>query len=212
MDKGSSDEKLLKLIEGAPQHKQNISTNIKKLSADSLLAKLKSSLKFIQKLRFNFLDFNKVLIGLAGLLSLWFLIKLIGFIAFSPSAVSGISDNEVSRAKMATVGQDQSTTRKTILSQEIKRNVFLPPGFKAAVLSSDAEVNLTEEIKDLKLVGIIWSDNPEVMIELGKDSRTYSLKKGDSFDNGKFKIKEITNSSATLEVSVNNKIFEYVLR
>ena len=71
--------------------------------------------------------------------------------------------------------------------------------------------DLTESVKVLKLVGIIWSQNPEVMIENSKDSRTYTLKKGDSLGE-QFKIKEISRSSVTLLVTTPEGAKEYELR
>jgi len=68
-----------------------------------------------------------------------------------------------------------------------------------------------KELKDFKLVGIIWSRNPEVMIENAKDSRTYTLKKGESL-NEQFKIKEISRNSTILEVNLGSGTREYELR
>jgi hypothetical protein len=42
---------------------------------------------------------------------------------------------------------------------------------------------ILEATKDLRLVGIAWSDDPDVMIEDTKNQRTLFLKKGQSFDN-----------------------------
>ena len=212
MDKGTSDERLLKLIEGSGEHKQNANVNIKRSLVSSFPDKLKSGLIVIQKLKINLLVFNKVLMGLAGLLSLLFVFKLFSGVGSSMVMAYPAFKDMTSVAKMVGIGENQSTMRKTILSQDIKRNIFLPFGVKVNVLPEDAGINLSEEIKDLKLVGIIWSENPEVMIETGKDSRTYTLEKGESFNNGKLKIKEITNNSVTLEIFANGKVSEYVLR
>jgi len=213
MDKGNSDERLLKLIEGSSQHKQNAGVGLKKLSVNVLPAKLKSILEVIQKLKLNLFDFNKGLIGFACLLTLLFVFKLFSAVGSSGASDYSASIDAASLVKMTGVGQNQSTMRKAILSQDIKRNIFLPLGFKTDIIIEDTGgVNISEEIKDLKLVGIIWSDNPEVMIETSKDSRTYTLKKGDTFGNGKFKIKEITKNSVTLDVSTASKTVEYILR
>lgn len=43
-------------------------------------------------------------------------------------------------------------------------------------------LKIAEAVKDLKLVGISWSSDPDVMIENGKTSKTYFLKKGQMLD------------------------------
>jgi hypothetical protein len=90
-----------------------------------------------------------------------------------------------------------------------KRNIFL-----SAELRVNAGKGLTPDftqlVQDLKVVGIIWSSNPEAMIESTKENRTYILKKGDKIS--EFKIKDITRTSAILEMEVEGQIKEYELR
>jgi len=50
---------------------------------------------------------------------------------------------------------------------------------------------------NIKLVGIIWSDNPQAMIEDTKDQKTYLLSAGESFIN--FKVKEIFPDKVIME-------------
>ncbi|MDP2043665.1 MAG: hypothetical protein Q8K15_00680, partial [Candidatus Omnitrophota bacterium] len=106
--------------------------------------------------------------------------------------------------------QAQGLMRKNILGQDIKRNIFVPPGSKSSAYTQPEGVDLTEQVKDLKLVGIVWSANPEIMIENAKDSRTYLLKKGDAFNNETIKVKEISRNSATLEILTDSgsKVYE----
>jgi len=101
--------------------------------------------------------------------------------------------------------------RKNIGSEKLRRNFFLPAELKVGNITAAESVDILEELKDFKLVGIIWSQNPEVMIENAKDSRTYTLKKGESF-NEQFKIKEISRNSAILEVNLGSGTREYELR
>ena len=101
--------------------------------------------------------------------------------------------------------------RKNISGQDISRNFFLPGGNKNSVYLQEESKDLAESVKTLKLVGIIWSQIPEVMIENSKDSRTYILKKGDSLSE-QFKVKEISRSSATLLVTMPDGPKEYELR
>ena len=105
----------------------------------------------------------------------------------------------------------QGLIRKSISSRDIKRDFFLPSGTKSSVNLQGNEQDITEETKNLKLVGIIWSKNPEVMIENAKDSRTYVLKKGDFLDE-RFKVTEISRTSAILVVTTEEGPKQFEIR
>ena len=124
--------------------------------------------------------------------------------SFTPSDASAI-------IKLISAGEAQGLMRKNISNQDIKRDFFIPFGGKGSVDTQEDGLDITEEIKALKLVGIIWSQNPEVMIENSKDSRTYTLKKGEAL-NEEFKVKEISRNSATLTVTTEAGSKEYELR
>jgi len=47
----------------------------------------------------------------------------------------------------------------------------------------------TDMVKNLKLVGILWSENPQVMIEDTKQTKTYLLSIGETI--GELQIKRI---------------------
>jgi type II secretory pathway component PulC len=57
---------------------------------------------------------------------------------------------------------------------------------------------ITEHIKDLNLLGIIFGDNPQAIIEDKKTQKTYFLKRGEFF--GAIKVKEIDEGKVTLEL------------
>jgi hypothetical protein len=216
IDKQTSDERLLKLIEGSgePKHSAGASSAARKPAAHPLSVKLnflelKSKFK---ALKVNLPILNKGLMGLAILLTLMFLYILIsGSIISKPNSVSFTSKDTSAIIKLISAGEAQGLMRKNISNQDIKRDFFLPFSEKRSVYLQEEGPDITEEIKSLKLVGIIWSANPEVMIENSKDSRTYTLKKGESLSD-KFKIKEISRTSATLAVTTPAGAKEYELR
>ncbi len=217
IEKQTSDERLLKLIEGtgAPKHSPGVAAGLRKPTAHPLSVKLnflelKSKFK---ALKVNLPILNKGLIGLAILLTLMFLYILISgsIISKSNSAVAFTSKDTSAIIKLISAGEAQGLMRKNISNQDIKRDFFLPFGEKRGVYPREEGPDITEEVKALKLVGIIWSRNPEVMIENSKDSRTYTLKKGESLGD-KFKIKEISRGSATLVVITPAGSKEYELR
>ena len=170
---------------------------------------LKSKFK---ALKLNLLILNKGLIGLAILLTLMFLYFLISGMVISRADVASFAPSDSSAIiKLISAGEAQGLMRKNISNQDMKRDFFVPFGGKGSAGTLEEGPDITEEIKALKLVGIIWSQNPEVMIENSKDSRTYTLKKGESL-NGEFQVKEISRNSAILAVTTEAGSKEYELR
>ena len=217
MDKVTSDERLLKLIEGAssePKRKQGIGVSPRKSFFELMQGgKFNLNLKSFKEFKFNLAGLNKGLIALAVIVTLILIYSLLSGPVVSASNAAYFTPADASAvAKVLSLKEGESLAQKSMLNQEMKRNIFLAPGVKPSVYSESATANLAEVTKDLKLVGIIWSATPEIMIEYGKDSRTYVLKKGDSFIGDMFKVKEISRSSATLEISTEGKITEYELR
>lgn len=213
MDKQTSDERLLKLIEGSSDSKrrQNGQQAPKKTLTGALPGKLNlNSLKAWKGFRIKLFDLNRGLIGFAGLITIIFVYSLFsGQVSKSTAAYFNPAD-AASVSKIISAIQAQGLMRKNILGQDIKRNIFAPSGSKSSAYTQQEGMDLTEQTKDLKLVGIVWSANPEIMIENAKDSRTYLLKKGDSFNNEMIKVKEISRNSATLEILTDSgsKIYE----
>jgi len=211
MDKQTSDERLLKLIEGAgtEKHKNphwpkkplaNISAKFNVLDLTGKFKNLKIDLRSI----------NRGLISLGILTTVIFIYTLFSGPVMPRSDAAFFTPSN-SQAIVKLISTDPSS-RKTISSSEIRRNFFLPPGSRTVEDNSQQEVqNLAEESKDFKLVGIIWSQNPEVMIENAKDSRTYTLKKGDTID-GQFRVKEISRNSAILEATGEGLAKEFEIR
>jgi hypothetical protein len=66
-----------------------------------------------------------------------------------------------------------------------------------AVKSPSSSAGILEVVGHLKLVGISWSADPDVMIEDTKAKRTHFLKKGDSIDN--IKLEEVYKDKVVLE-------------
>ena len=79
-----------------------------------------------------------------------------------------------------------------------RRDIFSPVKLMSAE-NPDVEAKkiLDTLIKDLKLVGISWGNDPQVIIEDTKDNKTYFLKTGDTIS--KFKIDVIFKDKVILE-------------
>lgn len=67
-----------------------------------------------------------------------------------------------------------------------KRNVFT---FLPSKEEAQAAVNIGFTLGNLKLVGILWSDNPQAMIENSKEQKTYFVSKADKI--GDIEIRNI---------------------
>lgn len=80
-----------------------------------------------------------------------------------------------------------------------KRNFFVPYQKKKEELVASASKSeaLSMMVQNLKVVGIMWSDNPQVIIEDGKDNATHLLRAGDKL--GEITIKEVLKDRAVLE-------------
>ncbi|MCX5699549.1 MAG: hypothetical protein NTX01_07610 [Candidatus Omnitrophica bacterium] len=219
MDKQTSDERLLKIIEGSNESRR-AQVNIDGAKGDSRKKRDSRLYKFnlvglkniFKDLKLNLAKINTALIGLGIFLTLIFIYTLFSAPAISKSnAAYFTSADSAAVLKFISAGQAQGLMRKNIGTESLRRNFFLPVNFKVDSVTAQDSANVLEEVKDFKLVGIIWSQNPEVMIENAKDSRTYTLKKGESF-NEQFKIKEISRNSAILEVNLGSGTRDYELR
>lgn len=203
MDKSTSDEKLLKLIEGSGGQKPAQKVGLKPKGKGIFPFPLKFKFRFLLNLQ----NIDKGLFVVCVGLTLLFLFTIISGASLVnqdiifPSAKAG--------AKLSLKDDSRFLSLQDYQNEIKNRDIFLAFGVKAA---SDKELapDLSQLVQDLKLVGVIWSSNPEVMIESSKENRTYLLKKGETFS--QFKIKDITRSSAILEMESEGKQQEYELR
>jgi len=220
MNKLSSDEKLLRIIEGASASSQKLSENpvlakaVKKFNGFNL----KSIKEALAQLDFNKLSalslpsLNKFLIAFAGVLTIVIIyVALSGWRGFNPNLLFLSPQEAAGISKTVLKELDPSLMQDNYAKAQLGRNIFLPFASRAASSAFLEEAEAKEILKNIKLVGIIWSSNPEVMIE-DAGGRTYSLKKGEFFDQGQIKIKNIDRNSALLEVITDEGARDYILR
>lgn len=208
MNKESSDEKLLKLIEGTAKAPQ-----LSKIGIKPKNKKPAFSLPSLFKLRFkpNLYGVNKALFVTGALLTFIFLYS---FISDSRLAATDLVFPAGSSPVFKANGEGKVLSIEEYQNAFNKRNIFLSAGKKASGLDEKTKemVKLADLLKDLKLVGVIWSASPEVMIEDALDKRTYLLKKGETFSQNQYKVKEITRTFVILEVEMAGEKKEYELR
>lgn len=83
-----------------------------------------------------------------------------------------------------------------------KRNIFsLVP---SATDDGGSVIGDREEVAEFKLVGILWSDRPQAMIENVQEQKTYLLNQGDML--GNFKVKDVLKEKVVLEK--NGRVWE----
>jgi len=71
------------------------------------------------------------------------------------------------------------------------------PAPQMGVASRGPSQRIIEATQDLRLVGISWSDDPDIMIENTKSQKTYFLKKGQTIDN-EIKVKAVFKDKVIL--------------
>lgn len=212
MDKTTSDEKLLKIIEGTAAVKpvQKVGLKTKDKTKKPLLFGLKFNFK---NLALNLHNLNRGLFILAGLLTLSFFYTMIsGAKKVGIDLIFPLAQESLAISKLITQAGSGFLNREEYLKEVNKRNIFLPFSQRAAGSPEGQSPDFLELVNNLKLAGVIWSSNPEVIIENIKENRTYLLKKGETIGQPGLKVKDITRSCAILEIDLAGEVKEYELK
>jgi len=197
-DNITPEEKLLKIIENPARSslKQKIH-----LPGGSFLSKFKTLPVFaknkIKIKEINLHTLNQVLIGLGILLSavliFVFIKQSFGFSMRLKNIAAGASLKQAENKKTLVL----DAGLKEMLSEASKRNMFsfIPP--KPASATMQISVEIAQIIANLKLVGVIWSDKPQAMIEDSKEKKTYLLSAGEQI--GVITIEKIFKDKVVLK-------------
>ena len=190
-EKITPEERLLRVIDKPPKFKKISSLGIK----DWFILKKEFLVRIWTEKRFFELKLlNKALMILCILITIFFMGD------FSRLSYKfGNKMKVIERVKkLKDIGSKEKTLKvdlKNALLESKRRNIFIFP-------SKDKEQRILKEapsvnLDNLKLVGIIWSDNSQVLIEDIKKKKTYLLSPGDSIED--LKIKKIKKDSVVLE-------------
>ncbi|MDD5504611.1 MAG: hypothetical protein PHV77_04790 [Candidatus Omnitrophica bacterium] len=221
MDKQTSDERLLKLLEGqyssthgplAPSQPAQHPKPAKRLGIKpvSRLNILKPFLR-LKIAKFDLAYINKSLFALAFLLSAVFFYILFVSPALSGAAGAILHPADITQIqRLIKASHNQLEMRGNISEAESERDIFLPFGVKSAY-EEEQEINIEDELGIYKLVGIIWSQVPEAIIESEMDTRTLVVKKGDTLGD-KCTVKDVLRNSVILQVSTKDGLRDYELR
>ena len=206
-DNITPEEKLLKIIENpqSPAGKINLGSAQKASVKESLISRFRelhidrdAVMEYV-----NIWTANKALAVLCIVLTAFWIFDFISV---------GFNLNKRLNTLVKTGGVSRSVNAATVfsgveirevLAQARKRNIFtlLPP--KQEVIQTQA---LDQAVGNYKLVGIIWSDSPQAMIEDSKSGKTNLMSENEIM--GDFKIKKIMRD----KVIISKDKMEWELR
>lgn len=201
-EKITPEEKLLKIIEHPQNAKRRplAAAEAKKefLALKQMVERLQALIKDKKEL-FRYLNLhmaNKALAGLCGIMTLFFIFDFTRANYGFGKRFDYLLDAANSSKEEESILVIPEINIKEVLTQSGNRNIFtLAPAKKEAVVISSMEI--PQSISSLKLVGIMWSDNPQVMIEDTKEQKTYLLSV-DDYIGQEIKIKKILRDKVIL--------------
>lgn len=197
MDKDNitPEEKLLKIIESPDTHKQRISPERNKRNKSAGIPGSwlnKFSINKEKLKRFNLKTANKISVGICVV---WTVFSVSDFFKLKiqldnryKKIIDGAAVSPVEPRRLFIPDVQLNSLQEQIR----KRNIFtfLP---KPEVTEAAA---VNDEIANLKLVGVIWSDNPQAMIEDLAGKGTYLVNQGEKI--GELKVKKIFKEKVIL--------------
>ena len=200
-DKFTPEEKLLKIIEGKQAIDKPIERDVKKQKARIGRRRFFSSLKNIQLMDLK-PQSAALTLHLTNRILVVAAIVLVGVFGFdfvrdkvnlkrNFALVTGVPE----LTKDDKIEPFVSTANfAAVLKEARKRNIFtLTPEAKE---EKKTVVKSREKVTDLKLVGILWSNNPQAMVEDTKSGKTYLLNNGVQIK--RWKIKNIYQDRVVL--------------
>ena len=184
------EEKLLRILEGPSPLKKKPKVPIK-----NRVKEIKNLGIWLKRLRINKNSLKQLDLRTANKILSFLCAFFTFFCIFDFITVDKALKNRLTKIKQQTASLPQdnnsfsisSADIKQIVSQTRKRNIFtlLEPKVETIVTTS-----LADMIKSLKLVGILWSEeNPQVMVEDTKETKTYLLSVGEML--GELQVKKI---------------------
>lgn len=140
---------------------------------------------------------NKMVLVLCVIFTLFFIFDFIRMGSSSVKRLNKITAEAAAPERKEKKIDLQELNIADTINLSRKHNIFsfLPPTLTAAQVSN-MPLGIEQIIKDLKLVGIIWSNNPQAIIENTKEQKTYLLNKGDNM--GSLDIKKVLRDRVIL--------------
>jgi len=184
-NKITPEEQLLRIIEDPKTEKSKIPPPMKTTygSIKGLTAFFKNL--HIQKdffKRINLQTVNKIILVICGVFTLFWLFDFIkiGHI-LNKKLEKVIAEAQAYEPQNVNIMPLPEINIIDAVAGAKKRNIYTFTLLTSAA-QSPIEADITAMISNLKLVGIIWGDNPQAMIENTKEQKTYLLNKNDTVD------------------------------
>ncbi len=203
-DKLTPEEKLLKIIETSPPAKR-INLSLRKYQFFNSVRN--NFIRILKEKKFLELKNITIFLGIVGffltVFSVW------DFFHIQEELNKRLKEiKRIKPFKPKELPESESLSNiefREVISEVRKRNIFSLSLLEHKSIK-EADVEFELQVSDLKLVGVIWSENPQVMIEDTKSKKTYLLNTGDLI--GNVKVKKIQRESVILEAEGQ----EWILR
>lgn len=179
------EDRLLRLIETPAKIKSAFMRNKFTVKAPQM-KDLWGKLKFNKDI-FSFDFISKAFIGLAAILTLILVVQILfssrdfNSSSWEPASVASKNETEKAYSLLPLSDYLAELGRGSMFSGVTQET--------AQATQTQVQEDVSEQLKNLKLVGIIWSNKPQAMIENVAEAKTLLLNIGDQV--GKVKIKNI---------------------
>lgn len=197
--KQTPEEKLLHIIE-KPEEMDRL--NIKKRGKKGILPISKLvKIPFINNIDFKKITLhgiNKTLISISAVVTIALILYFIKGERLSQIRLAHIKQKNVGTDFQIDIKKKDIPDLSSYISETETNNPFHVLPF----IGKDKSVEIEEKI-ELQLVGIIWSDNPQAIIEDTVSKKNYLVNKGDTID--KFTVKDITQAEVRITSKDGNK-------
>lgn len=193
-DNITPEERLLKIIENpGPQRRRTIVRpgQVSAASFKSWLKYLRINKDILKQIDLK--TVNKIVAAVCVVVTIFWIVDFFMVGASLKKRLEQIRTGTVSLAPEAPKIEDSQVNLGDVIVQSRRRNIFtlLPP---QPPVSKGAEATLAAGT--MKLVGIIWSDNPQAMIEDSREQKTFLVGAGENI--GEFRIKTILRNKVIL--------------
>jgi len=201
-DSPTPEEKLLRIIENGPARTDKVIPAIKPNSLKQMLAtlKIRAFNKDILK-QIKLAEIKKIIVVLCVIITLILITDFIRSASSFHKRFDRLVKNKgtVLRDEAGDANLKSGLTDVVAFTQNRNLFSFTPPKAQAVIGAQDI---LSGE--DLKLVGVLWSNAPQAMIENTKEQKTYLLNTDDQL--GEFKVKQILKDRVVLETGGQEKL------
>ncbi|MDD5431550.1 MAG: hypothetical protein PHO70_00965 [Candidatus Omnitrophica bacterium] len=183
-DNSTPEEKLLKIIENPQSTEKNMEVPPERAKKQFNLKDFVAGLKTLQGNKnlsqfINLRTANKIIIVFCGILTIFFILDFIKLGANSKKRLEQVkAEAAIYETKDDMLKKQEANITDTIALAK-KHNIFTYTPSAPVGTPPKIAPEMGEIVSSLKLVGILWSDKPQAMIEDSKDQKTYLLSTGD---------------------------------